>query len=98
MPPQPRWFFLDKIIGWRKSRILKNNEIPRLGSSQGVGQEIIKIIEANKLVRWRGFNSATREYDVQTPDGLIKIHESKTTKKFTTQEELDFLRSEENSK
>ena len=90
-------FFLDKIFGGRKFQIVKNNESPRFGGPQGVGQEIIKIIEANKLARWQGFNPATREYEVKTPDGVIKIHESKTTKKFTAQEELDFLRSEEKS-
>ena len=67
------------------------------GGTQGVGQEIIKIIESNKLVRWQGFNSATREYEIQTSDGLIKVQESKTTKIFNAKEELDFLRSEENS-
>lgn len=67
------------------------------GGSQGVGQEIIKIIETDKLVRWKSFNPTTREYEVQSPDGMIKIHESKITKKFTSQEELNFLRSEEYS-
>jgi hypothetical protein len=76
---------------------VKNNEIPMFGGSQGVGQEIIKIIEANKLARWKKFDPTTREYEVQSPDGMIKIHESKITKKFTSQEELDFLCSEEKS-
>jgi hypothetical protein len=73
---------------------VKNNEILILGGSQGVGQEIIKIIETKKLVRWKSFNPTTREYEVQSPDGIVKIQESKITKKFTSQEELDFLRSE----
>jgi hypothetical protein len=76
---------------------VKKNVIPMFGGSQGVGQEIIKIIETNKLVRWKSFNPKTREYEVQSPDGVIKIHESKTTKEFTSQEELDFRRSEKNS-
>jgi hypothetical protein len=77
---------------------MKNNKIPMFGGSQGVGQEIIKIIETNKLVRWKSFSPTTREYEVQLPSGIIKIHESKITKTFTSQEELDFCRSEENSK
>jgi hypothetical protein len=76
---------------------MNHNEIPIFGGSQGVGQEVIKIIEINKLVRWEKFDPTTREYEVQSPEGIIKIHESKTTKKFTSQEELDFLRSEGNS-
>lgn len=66
-----------------------------LGGSQGVGQEIIKIIETNKLVRWKTFDPTTREYEVQLSANIIKIHESKITKKFTSQEELDFHHSEE---
>lgn len=76
-------------------RIVKNNKIPRFGGLQGVGQGIIKIINDNKLVRWQSFNPETREYDVLTPTGVIKIHESKTSKTFTAQEELAFIRSEE---
>jgi hypothetical protein len=73
---------------------LKNNVIPIFGGSQGVGQEIIKIVETNKLVRWNSFNPKTREYEFQSPDGVKKIHESKTTKEFTSQEELVFFHSE----
>ena len=76
---------------------MTNYEVPRFGGAQGVGQEIIKIIETNKLVRWKNFNGITREFEFHTPAGLIKIHESKTTKKFTAHEELDLLRFEENS-
>jgi hypothetical protein len=79
----------------RKFQIVKDKKILKFGGDQGVGQEIIKIIETKKLVRWKSFNPTTREYEVQSPDGVIKIHERKTTKKFTSQEELDFLRSEE---
>jgi hypothetical protein len=75
---------------------VKNNKILKFGGDQGVGQEIIKIIETSKLVRWKSFNPTTREYEVQSADSVIKIHESKITKKFTSQEELDFLRSEKN--
>ena len=74
---------------------MKKNKSPWLGGAQGVGQEIIKIIETNNLARWKSFNDTTREFEVQTPGGVIKIHESKTTKKFTAQEEQSFLRSEE---
>jgi len=38
-----------------------------------------------------------REYEIQSPDGIIKLHESKFAKEFTAQEELDFYRSEKNS-
>ncbi len=76
---------------------MNNNKTQMFGGSQGVGQEVIKIIEINKLVRWEKFDPTTREYEIRSPEGTIKIHESKTTKKFTSQEELDFLCSEENS-
>ena len=80
-----------------KKENVKNSVIPMFDGSQGVGQEIIKIIETNKLVRWKSFNPQTREYEVRSPDGVIKIHESKITKEFTSQEELDFRRSEKDS-
>jgi hypothetical protein len=77
---------------------MKNqNPIPMFGGYQGVGQEIIKIVETNKLVRWKSFHPITREYEIQFSDDVIKLHESKTTKEFTSQEEADFLRSEKNS-
>ncbi len=75
---------------------MKGNKILKFGGDQGVGQEIIKIIETKKLTRWKGFNPTTREYEVQSADGIVKIHESKITKQFTSQEELDFRRSEQN--
>ena len=73
---------------------MKNNEPPLFGGPQGVGQEIIKIIETNKLARWKTFSPKTREYEIESPDGIVKIHESKITKVFTTQEELNFRHSE----
>ena len=74
---------------------MKNeNSIPMFGGSQSVGQEIIKIIETNKLARWKSFNPKTREYEIQLPSGVIKLHESKITKEFTSQEESNFYRSE----
>jgi hypothetical protein len=76
---------------------MKNNKFPMFGGSQSVGQEIIKIIETNKLVRWKNYDPAMREYEFQSPNGTEKIHESKITKKFTSQEEQDFLRSEQNT-
>ncbi len=75
---------------------MKHDKILKIGGDQGVGQEIIKIIETKKLARWKSFNPTTREYEIPSPDGLKKIHESKITKQFTSQEELDFRRSEEN--
>ena len=74
---------------------MKNQEFPKFGGSQGVGQEIIKIIETNKLGRWEKFDPTTREYEIQLPEGIIKIHETKITLEFSLQEEQDFLRSEE---
>ena len=73
---------------------MNKNEIQKFGRSQGVGQEIIKIIETGKLVRWVSFDPKTREYKVQISNGVMNIHESKVTKDFTTQEEMDFMRSE----
>ena len=70
------------------------NDISKFGGSQGVGQEIVKIIETNKLARWKSFNPKTGEYELQFPDGVIKIHQSKIAKFFTSEEELDFFRSE----
>jgi len=75
----------------------KKNLTSMFGGPPGVGQEIIKIVETNKLVRWKSFNPQTREYEIQFPDGTIKIlHEGKITKEFSSQEESDFRRSEKN--
>ena len=76
---------------------MNTNEISKFGDSHGVGQEIIKIIESGKLVRWISFNPQTREYEALSTNGAIKIHESKTTKQFSAQEELNFRRSESSS-
>jgi hypothetical protein len=76
---------------------VKDNEVPQRGRSQGVGQEIIKIIETNKLARWKTFDPKTREYEVESPAGIVKMHESEINKEFSLQEEADFRRSEHNS-
>ena len=71
-----------------------DGKLRKRGGSQGVGQEIVKIAETNKLVRWKALNPKTREYEIELPDGIVTMHESKITKEFTLQEELDFLRNE----
>ncbi|HEV2331059.1 MAG TPA: hypothetical protein VGY56_19935 [Verrucomicrobiae bacterium] len=71
-----------------------DGKLRKFGGPQGVGQEIVKIIETNKLVRWKTFDPKTREYEVELPDGILTIHESKITKEFTAQEEMEFLKSE----
>jgi len=68
-----------------------------LRSPQVVGQELIKISETNRLARGKSFDPKMREYEIQSPDGIIKLPESKIAKEFTAQEELDFYRSEKNS-
>jgi hypothetical protein len=73
---------------------MQNDGIRKFGYSYAVGQEIIKIVETGKLVRWLSFDPKTREYEVQSRDGVIKVHETKTTKLFTRQEELNFRNAE----
>lgn len=73
---------------------MNHRRLSKFGSSQGVGQEIIKVIETNELVRWKAFDPKTREYSIALPDGIATIHESKITKEFTIQEEMHFLQNE----
>lgn len=73
---------------------MNGGKIHKFDAPQCVGQELIKIIATNKLVRWRSFKPATREYEIELPEGIATIHESEVTKEFSIQEELDFLRNE----